>query len=89
VTWVAEKGAGQSVVLDGVPGPSYDKIEYYLDTFAYSPDRLVFSPNGKRLAYSARKGNKVVVVVDGHEGPEFDLIFAITFSPTGSRGNSE
>ena len=47
----------------------------------------VFSPDGKRVAYSARKGGRWFVVVDGQAGPEYDGIMAGTpvFSPDGKR----
>ena len=35
---------------------------------------LAFSPDGKRLAYAAKKGGKRFVVLDGQPGPEYDGI---------------
>ena len=55
------------VVVNGKEGSKYD--------FIYLP--LVFSPDGKRLAYRAKNGNKWFLVVDGKEGRQFD---AISFS---------
>ena len=34
----------------------------------------VFSPNGLRVAYSAKKGDKWIIVVDGEPGPAYDGI---------------
>ena len=45
----------------------------------------VFSPDGKRVAYAARKGAKWLVVVDGQQGAEYDEIGVgtLVFSPDG------
>ena len=32
---------------------------------------LIFSADGKRVAYAAQKGTKWLVVVDGQPGPEY------------------
>ena len=42
------------------PSPEYDTI------MAGTP---VFSPDGKRVAYAARKGAKWLVVIDGRSEP--------------------
>lgn len=47
------------------------KVEATYDDIWFSHDRA-FSPDGKRLAYWVRKGDKWVAVVDGVEGTEFD-----------------
>lgn len=49
-----------------------------------------FSPDGRRLAYSACRDNrralrKWSVVVDGHTGPAWNSIRDLTFSPDGKR----
>jgi Tol biopolymer transport system component len=44
-----------------------------------------FSPDGKRLAYVVRRGNKRFVVVDGKEGPPFDIVGGIVFSADSRR----
>jgi len=47
---------------------------------------LIFSPDGKRVAYVAIKGQKQMVVVDSQEGTEYDgILGAIAFSPNGQR----
>ena len=51
------------LVVDGQTGPEYDATA-----------SLTFSPDGSRLAYSAKKGAKWFVVVDGEPGPEYDGI---------------
>ncbi|MDL5502050.1 MAG: hypothetical protein QSU88_02435, partial [Candidatus Methanoperedens sp.] len=48
---------------------------------------LTFSPDGKRIAYAAREGDKWFVVVDGKEGKRYDDILKHTpvFSPDSKR----
>lgn len=47
-----------------------------------SVGELVFSPNGQRLSYVARRGEKFVVSQDGQEGPDFPFILTgPVFSP--------
>jgi dipeptidyl aminopeptidase/acylaminoacyl peptidase len=64
------------MVVDGKEGPLYDGID------KRSP---VFSADGRRIAYMAKKGDRFVVVVDGEESPEFDELSFPAFSPDGSR----
>jgi len=70
-------GGKQFVVVDGLPGSEYDGI---------AEGGLVFSPDGKRIAYGAKNGNKWFVVIDGKPGPEYDDIVQRepTFQPDGS-----
>ena len=48
---------------------------------------LVFSADGKRLAYGVAKGDKWLVVVDGQASPEYDGIpeGSLVFSADGKR----
>jgi len=48
---------------------------------------ITFSPDGKRIAYAARDGDKWFVVVDGKEGNRYDDILKYTpvFSPDSKR----
>ncbi len=49
-------------------------------------DRPVFSPDGQRLAYTAKIAKKrEIIVLDGKEGPEFEEVGAPRFSPDGKR----
>lgn len=64
------------VVVDGKDGPPVDEI--------FSAD-MQFSPDGKRLAYRVRVGEKQAYVVDGAVGPPQDAVGGFTFSPDGSR----
>jgi hypothetical protein len=50
-------------VIDGEPGALYDKV--------HQPH---LSPDGSRVAYAARSGEREFVVVDGAEGPPYDEI---------------
>ncbi len=52
---------GSQIVVDDQPGPLYDRIYEW-----------AFSPDWKHLAYAAKKGDKVVIVQDGTEGPAYD-----------------
>ena len=46
---------------------------------------LIYDKNGKRQAYIAKKGkDNIVLVVDGREGPAFDMIVTPMFSPDGT-----
>ena len=49
------------MVVDGKEGKQYDMIE-----------GLIFSPDSRRVAYAAQRGNKHVVVVDKQEGNQYD-----------------
>jgi len=62
------------VIVDGQAGPEYDAIE--------TP---VFSPDGKHVAYWAKKGDKSFIVVDGQVGAEYDYVGDIVFSSDGKR----
>lgn len=57
-----------AVVVDGAPGQRYDEI---------APDSLAWSPDGRRLAFAARRNDRWFVVVDGVEGPAFTGITAL------------
>jgi hypothetical protein len=53
----------QFLVVDGKKGPDYDALGYF-----------GFSQDGKHIAYTARKGGKFVVVVDGIERGEYTSV---------------
>ena len=55
------KGTNWLAVVDGQAGPEYDGV-----------GSLIFSADGKRVGYAAKKEKQVVAVVDGQEGPEHD-----------------
>jgi Tol biopolymer transport system component len=64
--------------VDGKEGPEYDGIG-----LSYT----VFSPDGKRLVYGAKKADKWFVVLDGEVCPEsgYDDVGFFDFSPDSSR----
>ena len=64
----------QFVVADRQEGAKHDEIA-----------GLAISPDGERLAYAARTGNRWAVVVDGREGPGHEGVLGQTpvFSPDG------
>jgi Tol biopolymer transport system component len=72
----AVQGQKSLVVVDGLPGTTYDEIGF-----------LLFSPDGKRFAYTARIGQKQFVVVDGRPEREYDRIASLwaVFSQDGKR----
>lgn len=49
-------------MVDGVEGKEYDGL---------GGGMLTFSPDSKRVAYWARRGDRWLVVLDGVEGPEY------------------
>jgi hypothetical protein len=63
------------LVLNGTPtGPELDEII-----------SRRFSLDGRRVAHVGRRGRKLVVVMDGNEGPPFDILGGLEFSPDSRR----
>jgi len=69
--YVAVKDNRQVLVVDGKPTPPYYSLNW------------LFSPDGKRVAYSARvaPGEPEFVVADGKRGPDYDYVGRLIFSP--------
>jgi len=67
-----EMGEKCLVVVDGQPGPEYRAV-----------GALAFSPDGKRVRYTAWKRGKWFIVLDGEPGPGYDeiLMDGVVFSP--------
>jgi hypothetical protein len=63
------------MVVDGKEGKAYAQV---------TGDSVVFSADKKSMAYVAGDGNKNFVVLDGVEGPAFDQVADLRFSPGGS-----
>lgn len=59
----------QLVVIDGEPGPLYDKIEFPRG------QGHCLSPDGKHTVYAAYRAGNWHAIVDGHEGPACDTFF--------------
>lgn len=57
-------------VIDGAEGKEYDEV-----------DKPVFSPDSKHVMYTAKSGQKRIVVVDIREGNGYDAIVGAVFSP--------
>ena len=76
--WRRRGGATWFAVLDGKEGPPFDRV--------VTP---VFSPDGRFLAYRARKdGRRFVVVADTRGGglsvhPAYDQVFPVRFAADG------
>ena len=64
--------------MDGQEGAGYDAILH---------DSLVFSADGKRVGYIAKRGDRWLVVVDGEGGSGYDGIGkgTLIFSADGKR----
>jgi Tol biopolymer transport system component len=58
-----QDNAKESVVLDQISGPVYDRVA-----------GLTFSADGNHLAYVAEQAGKEHVVLDGKQGPAYDAI---------------
>lgn len=72
IAYIARVGERYCVVHNGKRGAYYDKIDSYT---------LLTSPDGKRVAYGAQKGDKHYVIIDGVEKGPFDDRGRIAFSP--------
>ena len=73
--YVALQGNSMFAVLDGVEGPRCDQI----------PPQVMFSPDGRHVAYPARRGQQVACVVDGVAQESYDGVGRPAFSRDGSR----
>ena len=68
-------GGGWCVMRDGQKvGPGHEMV--YLSGLAFSAD-------GKRIAYSAKRLERQVAVIDGQTGKMYDWVLAIAFSADG------
>jgi len=66
VFWKVSRGTKTVVVANGAEGKEYDKV------FSFPP---VFSPDGRRWGYTAQRGEKRYLVLDGQEcAPACDRI---------------
>jgi len=63
VGWATTVEGGQQVNIDGRPGPTYDGVGH-----------LNFGPDGNRVAYSVRRGERWFVVCDGQESGPYEGI---------------
>ncbi len=76
----AKSDSAYTVVLDNKPGPAFDALSssaaYDSPNSGLDTSTVTFSPNGERVAYVARRGEKRLIVVDGQEGPEYQFILS-------------
>ncbi|KKR62568.1 hypothetical protein A2643_01170 [Candidatus Nomurabacteria bacterium RIFCSPHIGHO2_01_FULL_39_220] len=77
---VASPNWKQFVVIDGVEGKQYQKVE-----LAFADSVRGFSLNSKHLVYSASENNKWFVVIDGKEGNKYDRVSMLTISADGKK----
>jgi len=76
VSWIHAREDGKAVVvIDGKPCAPLEEVK---------KPGIQFSPDGKRVAYAGRLGEKWHVFLDGKKGPAFDDMAPHGFSPDGS-----
>ncbi|MFO1422267.1 MAG: hypothetical protein U1F70_01220 [Candidatus Competibacteraceae bacterium] len=86
VAYRAREGNQWFVMRGDEKGPAFDDIGYYTvpDTGRGSDIvDVVFSPDGRQLAYAARQGEQWFIVRDGQPGPAFAHVGLPVFSPAG------
>ena len=75
--WVTREGRSQRIVVDGAPGPPFEKVSL-----------AGFGPDGARYGYFGKR-EKWFTVVDGREYGPYDSILGsvppLVFSPDGQR----
>jgi S1-C subfamily serine protease/WD40 repeat protein len=77
----ANNRSAECLVIDGEAGPPFDRV--YADA-SQGTNGLVFSRDGKRLAYVAEERfHKCFVILDGVKQAAYDNITGLTFSPDG------
>jgi Tol biopolymer transport system component len=91
VVYTAWREKKTFMVIDGVEGKEYDGIGYKSDGVSgrfqsIGARRSVFSPDSQHYAYTAWRGDKWFVVVDGVESKEYNGIGdSLIFSPDSKR----
>lgn len=76
----SDTDTGCYAVVDGVAGKPYDGCVGEAH-HGHPVFQFIFSPDSRRIAYPARRGNKWLFVVDGDEGKEYDGVWLGQFSP--------
>ena len=69
------------------PGVASERLIAHIDFSAWAPKSFKVSPDSTRVAYGAKVDNKWLVVADGKEGKQYDIIMEGTpiFSPDSKR----
>ena len=67
--------AGQVAVIDGVETERYNVVY----------DSVVYSPDGKRLAFAALRDRECIIVLDGKHGKPYTQVYTPQFSPDSLR----
>ena len=101
VSWISGGKGSQRMVLDGVPGPVFDRVVSPYPAREAALNNLVwwwpeaqdcvsmFSLDGSRAAYAAKRG-KWFVVADGVEHGPYDAVLGLpAFSPDGTHATWE
>jgi len=90
--YMARRGDREFVVVGDRQGPEFDYVEEHIVDASPVPvtegtskqvSPPAFSPDGKRLAYRAHRGGKVLIVVGEAEGELFDDASQQVFGPDG------
>lgn len=94
LAYAAKRGEKWLVVVDGNEGKEYDMVgrEKGLGISPFASEKaefdeidkghvVVFSADSKRYEYIGKRGEKLVVVIDGTEGKEYDALRGFVFSP--------
>jgi WD40 repeat protein len=80
VAYWNQSDKGFSLIIAGPEGKTEGKA------YDMPPPEMLFSvQNSTRIAYCARTGDRMVAVIDGLEGKQYDEIFSIVFSPDSNR----
>jgi len=74
VAYIVRQGKKTLLISDGQTTPAGSDEPVGLPAFSH---------DGKRIGYIARRGGRSLVVVDGVEGPAYDWIERLVFSPDG------
>ena len=92
VAWIDKREKNWVVVIDGVAGPEFEKLDPpshlrihwpLVSGLGLSVRTPVLSRDGSRIGYAGKREDRWSVVVDGAEGPEFEAVSGPLFSSDG------
>ncbi len=81
----ASPGGASGSLSGSFTPPAGTKIEQQVLAPLQSGARFYVSPHGVHVATVTTSGSRAVMIYDNVEGPKFDEIFGVAFSPDGSR----